>query len=143
MPVVGPARRLPHLGQAAYTVISGDSKRTIAVSKYSQRSHNATVETLSPQDGIRHLQRQEAEPPRLLAYLAAVPDPRSALGRRHPLVAILALAAAAVLGGARSFAAIAEWATDAPQPVRTGAGRYVMACLRNLVIDMLSRAGAG
>jgi hypothetical protein len=46
MPVVGPARRLPHLVQAAYTVISGDSKRTVAVSKYSQRSHNATVETL-------------------------------------------------------------------------------------------------
>jgi hypothetical protein len=65
---------------------------------------------------------QEAEPPHLLAYLAAVPDPRSALGRRHPLVAILALAAAAVLAGARSFAAIAEWATDAPQPIRAALG---------------------
>jgi hypothetical protein len=31
----------------------------------------------------------------LLAYLAAVPDPRAARGRRHPLVAILAMAAAA------------------------------------------------
>jgi DDE_Tnp_1-associated len=77
-----------------------------------------------PRDGIRRLQRQEAEPPRLLAYLAAAPDPRSALGRRHPLVAILALAAAAVLAAARSFAAIAEWATDAPSrsapaPART------------------------
>jgi hypothetical protein len=56
---------------------------------------------------------QEAEPSHLLAYLATIPDPRSALGRRHPLVAILALAAAAVLAGACSFAAIAEWATDA------------------------------
>jgi hypothetical protein len=65
---------------------------------------------------------QEAEPPHLLAYLAAIPDPRSALGRRHPLVAILALAAAAVLAGARSFAAVAEWATDAPQPVRAALG---------------------
>jgi DDE_Tnp_1-associated len=37
-------------------------------------------------------------------------------------VAILALAAAAVLAGARSFAAIAEWAADAPQPVRTALG---------------------
>ena len=51
---------------------------------------------------------QEAEPSHLLAYLATIPDPRGALGRRHPLVAILALAAAAVLAGARSFAAIAE-----------------------------------
>jgi predicted transposase YbfD/YdcC len=64
----------------------------------------------------------EAEPPHLLAYLAAVPDPRARAGRRHPLVAILALAAAAVLAGARSFAAIAEWATDAPQPVRAALG---------------------
>ena len=65
---------------------------------------------------------QEAEPSHLLGYLATIPDPRGALGRRHPLVAILALAAAAVLAGARSFAAIAEWATDAPQPVRAALG---------------------
>ena len=45
-------------------------------------------------------------------------DPR---GRRHPLVAILAIAAA-VLAGARSMAAIAEWAADAPQLVRVALG---------------------
>jgi predicted transposase YbfD/YdcC len=65
---------------------------------------------------------QQAESPQLLAYLAAVPDPRTARGRRHPLTAILAMAAAAVLTGARSFAAIAEWAADAPQPVRAALG---------------------
>jgi hypothetical protein len=54
--------------------------------------------------------------------LAAVPDPRAARGRRHPLVAILAMAAAAVLTGARSFAAIAEWAADTPQPIRAALG---------------------
>jgi predicted transposase YbfD/YdcC len=68
------------------------------------------------------LQLQHAEAPHLLAYLAAVPDPRGARGRRHPLVAILAIAAAAVLAGARSIAAIAEWAADAPQPVRAALG---------------------
>ncbi len=65
---------------------------------------------------------QDADAPHLLAYLAAVPDPRATRGRRHPLVAILALAAAAVLAGARSIAAIAEWAADAPQPVRAALG---------------------
>jgi predicted transposase YbfD/YdcC len=58
-----------------------------------------------------------AEPPDLLTYLATIDDPRARAGRRHPLVAILAIAAAAVLAGAKSMTAIAEWAADAPQPV--------------------------
>src|SRR5512132_1753290 len=66
--------------------------------------------------------RQHAETPSLLAYLATIPDPRTLRGRRHPLIAILAMAAAAVLGGARSVTAIAEWAADAPQPVRAALG---------------------
>jgi predicted transposase YbfD/YdcC len=65
---------------------------------------------------------QQAETPHLLAYLASVPDPRAPRGRRHPLVAILAVAAAAVLAGARSMTAIAEWAAEAPQPVRAALG---------------------
>jgi predicted transposase YbfD/YdcC len=65
---------------------------------------------------------RSAETPHLLAYLATVTDPRARAGRRHPLVAILMLAAAAVLAGARSIAAIAEWAAEAPQPVRAALG---------------------
>jgi hypothetical protein len=45
-------------------------------------------------------QLPDADAPHLLAYLAADPSPRAARGRRHPLVAILAMAAAAVLAGA-------------------------------------------
>jgi hypothetical protein len=67
-------------------------------------------------------QLQDGDAPHLLAYLATVPDPRAARGRRHPLVAILAMAAAAVLAGARSIAAIAEWAAEAPQPIRAALG---------------------
>jgi predicted transposase YbfD/YdcC len=63
-----------------------------------------------------------AEGPQLLACLATVHDPRRGAGCRHPLVAILAIAAAAVLAGARSATAIAEWAADAPQPVRAALG---------------------
>jgi negative regulator of sigma E activity len=65
---------------------------------------------------------QEAETPHLLAYLATIPDPRAPRGRRHPPIAILAMAAAAVLAGARSMTAIAEWAAEAPQPVRAALG---------------------
>ncbi|MEV8475330.1 ISAs1 family transposase [Streptomyces sp. NPDC051173] len=50
----------------------------------------------------------------LRPFLDAVPDPRDPRGRRHPLSAMLAAAAAAVLAGARSLAAIGEWITDAP-----------------------------
>jgi predicted transposase YbfD/YdcC len=63
-----------------------------------------------------------AEAPHLFAYLATIHDPRARTGRRHPLIAILAMAAAAVLTGVRSTTAIAEWAADTPQPVRAALG---------------------
>jgi hypothetical protein len=62
-----------------------------------------------------------AETPHLLAYLATVTDPRTRAGRRHRLVAILVLAAAAVLAGARSIAAIAEGPPT--HPARAGRAR--------------------
>ena len=51
--------------------------------------------------------------PGLLALLARVADPRHRRGIRYRLAVILALAVCAVLAGARSFTAIAEWAGDA------------------------------
>lgn len=45
----------------------------------------------------------------MIEVLAEVPDPRKPRGKRHPLVAILALACAAMLAGYRSYSAIAEW----------------------------------
>jgi hypothetical protein len=53
----------------------------------------------------------------LLQALASVPDPRDARGRRHSLQSVLLLAVGAVLAGARSYAAIAQWAHCAEQAV--------------------------
>jgi len=48
----------------------------------------------------------------LLAVLAAVPDPRDPRGVRYPLASVLAVAVCAVLAGAVTFAAIADWVRD-------------------------------
>ena len=45
----------------------------------------------------------------LRAAFATVPDTRNPHGRRHPLPAILALATAAMVSGARSLYAIGQW----------------------------------
>jgi DDE_Tnp_1-associated/Transposase DDE domain len=43
---------------------------------------------------------------------AEVPDPREASGRRHPLQAVLTLTSVAILSGARSLYAIAQFGRD-------------------------------
>lgn len=58
----------------------------------------------------------------LLAHLGVVPDPRDRRGVRHPLCSLLAVAAAAVMSGARSLAAVGEWAADASQQVLAALG---------------------
>jgi predicted transposase YbfD/YdcC len=60
-------------------------------------------------------QALDGERARLLPVLAAIPDPRARRGVRHQLAVILGLAVCAVVAGARSFTAIAEWAADADQ----------------------------
>jgi predicted transposase YbfD/YdcC len=65
----------------------------------------------------------------LLELLAGVSDGRPGHGRDHPVAAVLALAAAAVVAGSRSFTAIAGRAADVPADVlkdlyrRCGAAR--------------------
>jgi predicted transposase YbfD/YdcC len=58
----------------------------------------------------------------LLDDLAQITDPRQRRGRRHPLVGVLGIAVCAVLAGARSLAAIGEWASDAPGQVLAALG---------------------
>jgi len=61
-------------------------------------------------------------PASLLVALREVTDPRAARGIRHHLVVILGIAVCAVLAGARSFTAIAEWGADLPRGVRLALG---------------------
>jgi len=50
-----------------------------------------------------------AQPCPLIEVLAEMPDVRHSRGKRHPLVAMLALACSARLCGYRSYTAIAAW----------------------------------
>jgi predicted transposase YbfD/YdcC len=58
----------------------------------------------------------------LLDLLSQVPDQRKERGRRHPLAGLLAVGIAAVTAGARSFAAIGQWAADAGPDVLAALG---------------------
>ncbi len=70
----------------------------------------------------------------LLEAFGQVPDPRDAQGRRHPLPAILALAAVAMLSGARSLYAIAQFGRDHGQAFAAALGftRDVPPCCSTL-----------
>ena len=86
--------------------------------------------------------------PDLVAALAEVADPRKARGVRHRLVTVLAAAVCAVLAGARSYGAIAEWAHDLPVSVRLRLGigrrapsestfRRVLRCVDAQALDQI------
>ena len=66
--------------------------------------------------------------------LDLVPDPRSSQGRRHALGAILCLATCAMLCGARSLYAIAQWGRDqgAPMAHALGFSRDQTPCVATL-----------
>lgn len=73
--------------------------------------------------------------------LSTVPDPRRARGRRHSLATVLAVSLGAVLAGARSLTAIADWAGDLPawswRRWRIGRGAPSLSTIRRvlLVVD--------
>src|SRR5881394_2384140 len=58
----------------------------------------------------------------LLHALVAVPDPRDRRGVRYRLTSLLAVAVCAVLAGAATFAAIADWAADLDPAARRQLG---------------------
>jgi predicted transposase YbfD/YdcC len=79
----------------------------------------------------------------LVEALSQVPDPRKPRGVRHGVLAVLLLAACAVLTGARSFAAIAEYAHDAGAAVLSALGVGTAAPHESTIRRILQRVDAG
>lgn len=64
----------------------------------------------------------ESERAGLLHALTAVPDPRNPRGLRYPLAGLLSVAVCAVLAGASSVTAIADWLHDLDEVARARLG---------------------
>lgn len=58
----------------------------------------------------------------LMEMLGRIPDPRSAQGKRHPLTALLGLAAVGLLAGMKSLEAIAQFGRDHGKPLAEALG---------------------
>jgi hypothetical protein len=58
----------------------------------------------------------------LLQALTAVPNPRSPRGLRYPLAGLLSVAVCAVMAGASSVTAIADWLHDLDDVARARLG---------------------
>jgi predicted transposase YbfD/YdcC len=75
----------------------------------------SSLSALSPAPQAARGPLSAGESIRLIQALKAVPDPRRRRGRRHGLQSVLLLALQAVMAGASSWVAIAQWAATAPQ----------------------------
>src|SRR3954464_11310282 len=75
----------------------------------------SSLSALLPVSGAAPGPLSAADSIRLVQALKAVPDPRRRRGRRHGLQSVLLLALQAVMAGASSWVAIAQWAATAPQ----------------------------
>lgn len=62
------------------------------------------------QTGVPRMKLSAEHMQSLPDFFREIPDPRRTQGRRHPLPAVLAIATAAVLCGARGYKAISDWA---------------------------------
>src|SRR3954464_13568290 len=75
----------------------------------------SSLSELLPASAVVRRPLSAAESIRLVQALKAVSDPRSRRGRRHGLQSVLLLALQAVMAGASSWVAMAQWAATAPQ----------------------------
>jgi DDE_Tnp_1-associated/Domain of unknown function (DUF4338) len=97
--------------------------------------------------GVPRIMLTAAQTRSLPEVFAEVRDPRRANGRRHPLPAVLSIAAAAVLCGMRGNKAIARWAERLDQKARGRLrcrrveGRYIVPS-QYVIRDLLIRVDA-
>src|SRR4051795_7686207 len=75
----------------------------------------SSLSALLPASAVGREPLSAVESIRLVQALKVVPDPRRRRGRRHGLQSMLLLALQAVMAGASSWIAIAQWAATAPQ----------------------------
>jgi predicted transposase YbfD/YdcC len=75
----------------------------------------SSLSALLPASAVVRGPLPAADSIRLVQALKTVPDPRQRRGRRHGLQSVLLLALQAVMAGASSWVAIAQWAAIAPQ----------------------------
>src|SRR3954462_11667986 len=73
------------------------------------------LSALLPASAVGREPLSAVESIRLVQALRAIPDPRRRRGRRHGLQSVLLLALQAVMAGASSWMAIAQWSKTAPQ----------------------------
>jgi hypothetical protein len=81
-------------------------------------------------------------------FFKAIPDPRRAQGRRHPIQVVLAIAAGAILCGMRGYKAIAGWADDLGPKARERFGwrremRVSIVPSESIIRDVLVRVDPG
>ncbi len=72
--------------------------------------------------GVPQLRLTAVQMQALPQFFEAIPAPRRAQGRRHPLSAVLAIAAAAHRCGVRGYKAICDWADPLSQSARQRCG---------------------
>jgi hypothetical protein len=72
--------------------------------------------------------------------LRVIPDPRRQQGRRHGLQTMLPLALQAVMAGASSWAATAQWAAIAPQALGVAGASPSAATFRRVLSALDSTA---
>src|SRR3954469_25781594 len=93
----------------------------------------SSLSALLPVSGAIAGPLSAADSIRLVQALKAVPDPRSRRGRRHGLQSVLLLALEAVMAGASSWVAIAQWAAIAPQTLGVCGGSPSAATFRRVL----------